>query len=60
MASCRVHEEVDAWEWIAILWACLIKVGEVYAYSSFAVCFFYHDYVGQPFKVVGFLDEICL
>ena len=60
MASHRVHKEVDAWEWIAVLWVCFIQVGEVYAHSLLSICFFDHNYVGQPFGVVDFLDEVCL
>ena len=60
MASRTVHEEVDAQEWIVDLWACLIQVIEVYAHFPLAVCFFNHDHVGQPFRVVDVPDEICL
>ena len=60
MASRRVHEEVDVREWITILWACLVQVSEVDVYSPLAVCFFDHDYIGQPFEVVDFPNEICL
>ena len=46
------------WEWIVVLGACFVQVSEIYTYSSLVIRFFYHDYVGQPFKVVDFSDEI--
>ena len=60
MASRRVHKEGDVREWIVVFWAWLIQVNEVYAHSPLTVRFFYHDHVGQPFRVVDFSDEICL
>ena len=46
-------------ERVAILGECLVQVGEIYTHSPLAICFFDHDYIGQPLRVVDFPNEIC-
>ena len=52
MPSCRVYQYVDSWERVAILRACFVKVGKIYAHPPLPVSFLNHYYVCQPVRVV--------
>ena len=52
MPSCRVYQYVDSWERAAILRACFVKVGKIYAHPPLPASFLNHYYVCQPVRVV--------
>ena len=39
VTSRRVYKKVDTWERVAILGACLVKVGGIHTYSLLAISF---------------------
>ena len=53
----QVHKLVNLGQREAILRAGVIQIREVDAHSPFPVCLFYHDNVGQPFRIVDFPDS---
>ena len=58
MSNSGIHEFVDPWQWEGILQVCLVEVCRVNTDPLFSVWFLHHDYISQPFRVVGFLDEL--
>ena len=58
MPGCRVYWYVDSWERVAVLGACSIEVGKVYAYPPLPTSFLDHYYVFQPVRVVHLPYEV--
>ena len=48
VTSCRFDQAIDMWQWEAILWTCLIKIGEINAHSPLSVFLFDNDRVSEP------------
>ena len=57
MSYCRVYQDVNLREGVAILGARLVQVCEVYTHPPFPIGFFNHQYIGQPVGVVHFPNE---
>ena len=58
MPSSDVHKLVDPWQWEGIFWACLIEVCIVNTDPPHSIWLHYHYHIGQPFRVVGFPNEL--
>ena len=59
MASHRVYQLINSWQWVTILGTCFVQVSEIYAHSPLATCFLHHHHIGQPIWVIDFLNELC-
>ena len=57
MSYCRVYQDVNPQEGVAIIGAHLFQVHEVYTHPSFPVGFFYYHYISQLVGVVHLPDE---
>ena len=58
MLGCRVYQYVNLWEMVAVLGACFVEVGKVYAYPPLPTSFLDHYYVYQPIRVVHLPYEV--
>ena len=54
----RVDQRVDAWEREAIFWRSFVEVGEVHIHPLYPVGYLHQNYIGQPVRVMDFLDEL--
>ena len=57
MTRSWVHQLINMWQWVAILWASLIQIGEVHSYSPFSISLPNHHHVSQPIRVINFLNK---
>lgn len=60
MTSCGIHELVDSWEGETVLRTYSIKIGEVNLHPPFHVVLLHRDWVGDPLRILGLLDEAFL
>ena len=63
MARSGVKDEVDSWQWEAVLRACFVYVSEVDTESPLAICFFDEYNIGQPLRIFylsyrSYLEEL--
>ena len=58
MSCCWINELVNSWQGKAIFCVSIVQVHEIHAHSPFPIRLFYHNNVGQPIRIVDFLDEI--
>ena len=60
MSCSRVYQVIYPWEWVIVLGAGSIEIGEINAHPPFSLGLFYHNYICQLVGVVYFSNEICI
>jgi hypothetical protein len=58
--GCAINDLVNPRQREIILGAGLVEVGEVNAHPPLAALLLHHDYVGEPRRIGGWLDEVGL
>ena len=49
--SCCFDQAIDVWQWEAIIWTCLIEIGEIDAHLPLSVFLFDNDWVSEPVRI---------
>ena len=60
MAGGSVHQLVDLGKGVAVLWTSLIQLFEVYTHPPLAVCFLDQNNIGDPLRIIDFLNKFGL
>jgi hypothetical protein len=59
-ASCGVHNLIDPGQPEGICFACLIKISIINTHPLIFILFGYKNRIGEPIRVVYFLNEISI